>query len=906
MINMYKKITAMTLAFMLVFVSAFGSGSMVFAGGVEGEGISGAPISSASFSTKFDSNGYYPASFRYVMQNLQLNVTFEDGNTETVSHWQMNNGYGQREDDYAFVAYGSRSMDQYYLRLYDLNDVPSDATTIKDLKPAEFTENRIPIGTFTWLITRNDEMTPLKGIESPGVKILNPDEVTETPGGSAANFTGYESYQYEETWYQLNGLTSGQNYVFNVTDWTGTEGSFFAGIWYKDPVDNAVYNLSDGFASGSVGSSFTYQAVPNETPYLVIGESVEWATKTGTISWQAKKELQSIQLQPAASYSAWNRDLTSMPLKVTYQDGSTEIVNKWTQKSFDYSGNSDYTEGYVAVTSNGDTINLGKYAGGTWPAADNDRTFTPGASAVWRAYVEGNTGVYHDATVKIASLPVKTLDLGGDAKSFDVNASNYVAYQCKSSTKQKVEIVNNGSNDLYVYKFFQPEGTGSWQTEQSQLIGSGRAKTVDLTANWNQLIILIGQDGATSGTIGKYFDGEAKTATVSASQIQQGDYGAWAKLPIKIDYAGTDGNIVGSQTLSNWESTYNSSYAGYAENKFGVGVYYQVYKDGKLVEVPFISGELLAILNEQTEDEVKNNILLECGFSGGVAGLKMAAGTYTVKVYLHQIADSTCIGSGTVTVAASSAPTNPSNPSAPGAPTTPDVPDNPSAPATPGNPGTEGTTSAPACTEHVWDKGTITTRATMKAKGAKNFVCISCGKTKRETIAKIKTVKLSKNAYVYDGKAKTPTVIVKDANGKKISSKYYTVKKASKRSQVGQYSYKVTFNGAYKGTKTLYFTINPKATSIKKKTVGAKKAFTVKWNKVAKQTSGYEIMYSTTKKFTKKTSKTVTIKKNTTTSKKITKLKTKKTYYVKIRTYKIVKGKKYYSAWSAVKKVKTI
>ena len=64
--------------------------------------------------------------------------------------------------------------------------------------------------------------------------------------------------------------------------------------------------------------------------------------------------------------------------------------------------------------------------------------------------------------------------------------------------------------------------------------------------------------------------------------------------------------------------------------------------------------------------------------------------------------------------------------------------------------------------------------------------------------------------------------------------------------------------------------------------------------------SGYQIKYSTSKKFTKKTTKTVKVKG---TTKTIQKLK-KKTYYVKVRTYKKVNGTTYYSKWSAVKKVK--
>ena len=54
-----------------------------------------------------------------------------------------------------------------------------------------------------------------------------------------------------------------------------------------------------------------------------------------------------------------------------------------------------------------------------------------------------------------------------------------------------------------------------------------------------------------------------------------------------------------------------------------------------------------------------------------------------------------------------------------------------------------------------------------------------------------------------------------------------------------------------------------------------------------------------------KSAKTATIKKNKTTSTTIKKLKAKKTYYVRIRTYKTVQGKKYSSTWSKVKSVKT-
>lgn len=93
-----------------------------------------------------------------------------------------------------------------------------------------------------------------------------------------------------------------------------------------------------------------------------------------------------------------------------------------------------------------------------------------------------------------------------------------------------------------------------------------------------------------------------------------------------------------------------------------------------------------------------------------------------------------------------------------------------------------------------------------------------------------------------------------------------------------------------------------------KKVSKAKKAFKVYWKKVSGVT-GYQIQYSTSKKFTKKTTKSSTISKNKTTSKTIKKLKGKKKYYVRIRTYKNTKfnGKvvKVYSKWSSVKTVTT-
>ena len=94
----------------------------------------------------------------------------------------------------------------------------------------------------------------------------------------------------------------------------------------------------------------------------------------------------------------------------------------------------------------------------------------------------------------------------------------------------------------------------------------------------------------------------------------------------------------------------------------------------------------------------------------------------------------------------------------------------------------------------------------------------------------------------------------------------------------------------------------PKKTKIKK-VKASKKALTVIWNKVS-GVKGYQVQVATDKKF-KKNKKTVTIKKRKTTKITRKKLKARKKYYVRVRTYKTVNGKKVYSSWSNVKNTKT-
>ncbi|MGN1166361.1 MAG: S8 family peptidase [Lachnospiraceae bacterium] len=162
---------------------------------------------------------------------------------------------------------------------------------------------------------------------------------------------------------------------------------------------------------------------------------------------------------------------------------------------------------------------------------------------------------------------------------------------------------------------------------------------------------------------------------------------------------------------------------------------------------------------------------------------------------------------------------------------------------------------------------------------------------------------LSATSYTYTGKTRKPSVKLTYLDMTLISGKDFKLT-YSNNVKVG--TAKVTITGIgnnYTGSLTKSFKINPKGTSISKLSKRSK-GFVVKWKKQSSQTDGYQIQYATNSSF--KSAKTKTVKSSKTTTATISKLKKKKSYYVRIRTYKTVSGKKYYSGWSTVKKIKTL
>lgn len=181
----------------------------------------------------------------------------------------------------------------------------------------------------------------------------------------------------------------------------------------------------------------------------------------------------------------------------------------------------------------------------------------------------------------------------------------------------------------------------------------------------------------------------------------------------------------------------------------------------------------------------------------------------------------------------------------------------------------------------------------------------------------VKTVKASS---VKDTSIKFSWSKVSDASGYKVE--LYKGKKLEKTVYTAKTAYtfkKLKKDTAYKVKVTAYKNVNggkaygtgktvSATTKVAKVTLSSVKSTKAKQIDVAWKTvsgaNGYKVTYSTSKKFTKKTTKTVTVKKQKTKKTSIKKLKKGKTYYVKVAAYKTVSGKAVLGAYSAVKTVK--
>ena len=174
--------------------------------------------------------------------------------------------------------------------------------------------------------------------------------------------------------------------------------------------------------------------------------------------------------------------------------------------------------------------------------------------------------------------------------------------------------------------------------------------------------------------------------------------------------------------------------------------------------------------------------------------------------------------------------------------------------------------------------------------------------SKYTTFTKKLKLKLSKTSYVYTGKNLKPTVTVYNGK-KKVSSKYYKVTYKNNKN-TGYATVIVKGKGKfakYAGKAT--FTIKPK--TMKKPVVkkGAKKTLNVSWRRDAQATK-YVVQYSQSSKFKGKTTKTVTINNNKTGKTVLKGLTSRKNYYVRVRSCKVVNGKAIWGSYSKATKMK--
>ena len=193
-------------------------------------------------------------------------------------------------------------------------------------------------------------------------------------------------------------------------------------------------------------------------------------------------------------------------------------------------------------------------------------------------------------------------------------------------------------------------------------------------------------------------------------------------------------------------------------------------------------------------------------------------------------------------------------------------------------------------------KNTVT-KATTKANGKIESKCTVCGVTvSSKKVSKIASVKLSKTALTYSGKAQSPKVTVKDSSGKtlKLGTDYTVAYKNNK--SVGKATATVSFKGNYSGKVTLNFNILPSKT----KSLTAKQttsSITASWKKVD-GASGYRVYIYKGKKLVKSVDTT----KLTVTFKKLSK---GTQYKIVVKAYKTIDGKKVLSLVSTELKTAT-
>ena len=206
--------------------------------------------------------------------------------------------------------------------------------------------------------------------------------------------------------------------------------------------------------------------------------------------------------------------------------------------------------------------------------------------------------------------------------------------------------------------------------------------------------------------------------------------------------------------------------------------------------------------------------------------------------------------------------------------------------------------------QHRFGKWVLTRKATDKKNGQFTRTCSVCGTSQTKRIARVASVKLRTNEKHYTGKALTATVTVKNKDGKALrADKDYKVKWKN-NVNVGLATVTVSGVGNYKFKLTRQMRIVPQSTGFTKAIPSITTAI-LRWKAVKKQADGYQIQIGADKNFGKGT-KTLKLSGTDTVYTALNGLKQKTGYAVRMRVYRTVGKRTFYSAWSKVKTFKTM
>ncbi len=205
----------------------------------------------------------------------------------------------------------------------------------------------------------------------------------------------------------------------------------------------------------------------------------------------------------------------------------------------------------------------------------------------------------------------------------------------------------------------------------------------------------------------------------------------------------------------------------------------------------------------------------------------------------------------------------------------------------------EGTGAGRICETCGYSEGLETIPAT--GHSFENGICKTCG---AYDLSAATIDSISSQCFYY--KAVTPKLTVRIGNVTLKEGTDYKVVYSSNKA-IGDAKAEIRALGENVGSRSVTFQIIPQKIKLKRVVALSSGKLKAVWKKITGITK-YQLQISTTKSF--KSYRTVQAS-GSASAKKIGKLKHKKKYYVRIRAYKTVNGKRYYGPWSSGIKVKT-